>query len=138
MRDHVLIVDDNRDLADSLAEAVTRFGYRAKAVYSGEDAVLETASFLPDIVLMDLNMPQLDGCETVARIRQKRPAAEIILVAITGLCGAEHRQRAYDAGFDRLRRCAPVIVLGCDHGHLQNELAVFSVAGSSIERPVAS
>ena len=100
MRDHVLIVDDNHDLADSLAEAVTRFGYRAKAVYSGEDAVRETTSFLPDMVLMDLNMPQLDGCETIARIRQKRPAVEIIMVAITGLTGAEHRERAYDAGFD--------------------------------------
>jgi CheY-like chemotaxis protein len=100
MRDHVLVVDDNHDLADSLVEAITRFGYPAKAVYSGEDAVRETATFLPDMVLVDLSMPELDGCETIARMRQKRPAAEIIMVAITGLSGDEHRQRAYDSGFD--------------------------------------
>ena len=100
MRDHVLVVDDNQELADSLVDAIARFGYPAKAVYSGEDAVRETGSFLPDMVLVDLSMPELDGCETIARMRQKRPAAEIIMVAITGLCGAEHRQRAYDAGFD--------------------------------------
>ena len=57
MRDHVLVVDDNHDLADSLVEAITRFGYPAKAVYSGEDAVRETATFLPDMVLVDLSMP---------------------------------------------------------------------------------
>jgi CheY-like chemotaxis protein len=100
MRDHVLVVDDNQDLAESLVDAIRRFGYPAKAVYSGEDAVRETASFLPDMVLVDLSMPQLDGCETIARIRQKRPAAEIIMVAITGLTGDEHRQHAYEAGFD--------------------------------------
>jgi CheY-like chemotaxis protein len=100
MRDHVLVVDDNQDVADSLVEAITRYGYPAKAVYSGEDAVRETASFLPDMVLVDLSMPELDGCETIARMRQKRPAAEIIMVAVTGLTGDEHRQRAYDAGFD--------------------------------------
>jgi CheY-like chemotaxis protein len=100
MRDHVLVVDDNQDLADSLVEAITRFGYPAKAVYSGEDAVRETATFLPDMVLVDLSMPELDGCETIARMRQKRPAAEIIMVAVTGQTGDEHRQRAYDAGFD--------------------------------------
>ena len=100
MRDHVLVVDDDQELADSLVDAITRYGYPAKAVYSGEDAVRETASFLPDMVLVDLSMPELDGCETIARMRQKRPAAEIIMVAVTGLCGAEHRQRAYDAGFD--------------------------------------
>lgn len=100
MRDRVLVVDDNQDLADSLVDAITRFGYQAKAAYSGENAVRETATFLPDMVLVDLSMPELDGCETIARMRQKRPAAEIIMVAITGLSGAEHRQRAYDAGFD--------------------------------------
>jgi two-component system CheB/CheR fusion protein len=100
MRDRVLVVDDNQDFAQSLVDAITRYGYPAKAVYSGEEAIRETASFLPDMVLVDLSMPELDGCETIARMRQKRPAAEIIMVAVTGLAGAEHRQRAYDAGFD--------------------------------------
>lgn len=100
MNDRVLIVDDNRDAADALARLVESFGYDTKAVYNGEDAIRETAKFLPDMALIDLEMPGLNGYQTVARMRQRRPAAEIIVVAVTGFTGAEHKQRAYDAGFD--------------------------------------
>jgi CheY-like chemotaxis protein len=100
MRDHVLVVDDNCDVADTIAGAIEGMGYRAKAVYGGEDAVRETGTFLPDMVLVDLSMPGLDGYETIARMRQKRPAAEIIMVAVTGLTSEEHRRRAYESGFD--------------------------------------
>ena len=100
MRDHVLVVDDHQDVADTLANVIEEFGYRAKAVYSGEEAVRETGTFLPDMVLVDLSMPGLDGYETIARMRQKRPAAEIIIVAVTGLTSEEHRRRAYESGFD--------------------------------------
>ena len=100
MKDHVLIVDDNRDLADVMADAIQAFGYSAKAVYNGEDALRENARFLPDMVLVDLDMPGLDGYETIERMRQKRPAAEIIMVAVTGLTSDEHQRRAYEAGFD--------------------------------------
>jgi CheY-like chemotaxis protein len=51
-------------------------------------------------VLVDLAMPGLDGYETVARIRQKRPAAEIVMVAITAFDSPEHKRRAYEAGCD--------------------------------------
>src|SRR5688572_16380076 len=100
MSDHVLIVDDNRDAADTIAGLVHSCGYVAKAVYSGEEAIRETARFLPDMVLVDLAMPGLDGFETVARIRQKRPAAEIVMVAVTAFDSPEHKRRAYEAGFD--------------------------------------
>jgi CheY-like chemotaxis protein len=100
MSDHVLVVDDNADVADTLAGAIEELGYTAKAVYSGEEAVAETGRFLPDMVLVDLSMPGLDGYETIRRMRQKRPAAEIIMVAVTGLTSDEHRRRAYEEGFD--------------------------------------
>lgn len=100
MKDHVLIVDDNRDLADVMADAIQAFGYSAKAVYNGEDALRENATFLPDMVLVDLDMPGLNGYETIERMRQKRPATEIIMVAVTGLTSDEHQRRAYEAGFD--------------------------------------
>jgi DNA-binding response OmpR family regulator len=100
MRDHVLIVDDDRDAADTIVGLVERCGFEAKAVYRGEDAVRETAKFLPDMVLIDLSMPGLDGYETIARIREKRPAAEIVIVAITAFSSDEHKRRAYEAGFD--------------------------------------
>jgi CheY-like chemotaxis protein len=100
MSDHVLIVDDNHDAADTIAGLVQSCGYVAKAVYSGEEAIRETARFLPDMVLVDLAMPGLDGYETVARIRQKRPAAELVMVAVTAFDSPEHKRRAYEAGFD--------------------------------------
>ena len=100
MKDHVLIVDDNHDLADVMADAIRRFGYSAKAVYNGEDALRENTTFLPDMVLVDIDMPGLNGYETIERMRQKRPAAEIIIVAVTGLTSDEHQCRAYEAGFD--------------------------------------
>ena len=100
MKDHVLIVDDNRDLADVMADAIRGFGYSAKAVYNGEDALRENATFLPDMVLVDIDMPGLNGYETIERMRQKRPAAEIIMVAVTGLTSDEYQLRAYEAGFD--------------------------------------
>ena len=100
MSDHVLIVDDNRDAADTIAGLVDSFGYVSKAVYSGEQAIRETTRFLPDMVLMDLSMPGQDGYETITQIRQKRPAAEIVMVAVTAFDSPEHKRRAYDAGFD--------------------------------------
>lgn len=100
MRDHVLVVDDNRDAANTMAGAIESLGYVSKAVYSGEDGVREISSFLPDMVLLDIGMPGIDGYETVRRMRQRRPAAEIIVVAVTGLPDEEHKRRAYDSGFD--------------------------------------
>ena len=100
MTDHVLVVDDNRDVANTMAGVIEGLGYVSKAVYSGEDGIREVSSFLPDMVLVDIGMPGIDGYETVTRMRQKRPAAEIIVVAVTGLPHDEHKQRAYDSGFD--------------------------------------
>jgi DNA-binding response OmpR family regulator len=100
MSDHVLVVDDNRDAADTIASLVETCGYKAKAVYSGEEAVCETGTFLPDMVLLDLAMPGLDGFETVANIRRKRPAVEVVVIAVTAFDSEEHKRRAYDGGFD--------------------------------------
>ena len=100
MSDHVLVVDDNRDAADTIAGLVESCGCTVKAVYSGDEAIRETATFLPDMVLLDLAMPGLDGFETVASIRRKRPAVEIVVVAVTAFDSDEHKRRAYESGFD--------------------------------------
>jgi DNA-binding response OmpR family regulator len=100
MRDRVLVVDDNRDAADTLARAITEFGYEAKAVYDGNQALAEAVTFLPDMALIDIAMPGLDGYETVSRLRQQRISTYIIMVAVTGWTGEQYRRRAYDCGFD--------------------------------------
>jgi CheY-like chemotaxis protein len=97
---HILVVDDNRDAADALAMLISTFGYEAKAVYDGKQAIEQAALFAPDMALIDLGMPGLDGFETVSRIRQQRGNVHMILVAVTGRTGEEDKRRAYECGFD--------------------------------------
>lgn len=100
MRERVLVVDDERDAADSLVRLIQVLGYEAKAAYDGEEALREVASFLPDMALIDIGMPGLNGFETVSRIRQQRGNVTMILVAVTGWTREEDQRKAYDAGFD--------------------------------------
>jgi CheY-like chemotaxis protein len=100
MSERILVVDDERDAADSLARLIGSFGYEAKAVYDGEQAIEQAAEFLPDMALIDIGMPDLNGYETVTRIRQQRGSQHVILVAVTGWTREEDKRRAYDCGFD--------------------------------------
>jgi CheY-like chemotaxis protein len=100
MQERVLVVDDDRDSADSLAKLISSLGYEAKAVYDGQEALLLTAEFQPDMALIDIGMPGLDGFETVSRIRQQRGTVHVVLVAVTGWSRDEDKRRAYDCGYD--------------------------------------
>jgi CheY-like chemotaxis protein len=100
MDEHILVVDDNRDAADGLARLIAGFGYPVQAVYDGEQAVAVAATFAPDMALIDIGMPGLDGFETVKQIRKQRAAAQVILVAVTGRSDDEDKRRAYECGFD--------------------------------------
>src|SRR5207244_7344508 len=92
--------DDDRDSADSLAKLIASLGYESKAVYRGDQALEEAAAFQPDMALIDLGMPGIDGFETVSRIRQQQGSVHVILVAVTGWSRDEDKRRAYDCGFD--------------------------------------
>jgi CheY-like chemotaxis protein len=100
MEHRILVVDDIRDSADSLARLIRNLGYDSQALYSGQEAIAETAAFAPDMVLLDVGMPGLDGYETVKAIRQQRGAVHVIIVAVTGKTTDEDKQQAYAAGFD--------------------------------------
>jgi CheY-like chemotaxis protein len=100
MKERILVVDDQREIADSLVRLLETLGYEAKAIYSGRHAVQEVASFLPDMMFIDLGMPDIDGYTTVAKIRANPECASSILVALTGCTTAEDRHKAYAAGFD--------------------------------------
>ena len=66
----VLIADDNRDLADLLVHLIKAMGYDAIAVYDGQEAVWWCNAFRPRLVILDINMPKLDGCKAASQIRQ--------------------------------------------------------------------
>ena len=96
----VLVVDDNDDAAQTLAQLVTTLGGEARVTNDGVAALSSLADFEPDIVLLDIGMPGMDGYETCRRLRQSPDGGHLVVVAITGWGQEDDRQRAADAGFD--------------------------------------
>jgi len=96
----VLIVDDDQDCADSIAELMQCLGAETRAVYGGAAALDVLAEFRPKVVLLDIGMPGMDGFETARRMRERPEGREAILVALTGWGRAGDRQRGREAGFD--------------------------------------
>jgi CheY-like chemotaxis protein len=94
----VLVVDDNRDAADSLAMLLQFEGPRTLCVYSGEEALQELPRFDPQLVLLDIGLPGLDGYEVARRMKATAPALRVI--ALSGYGQLEDRQRSAAAGFD--------------------------------------
>jgi len=95
----VLVIDDNRDAADTTAMFVAGKGGIAEVAYDGESGLAALTNFKPDVVLLDIGMPTLDGYEVCRRIRQTM-GASIGVIAITGWGQQQDKQRATRAGFD--------------------------------------
>jgi two-component system, chemotaxis family, CheB/CheR fusion protein len=95
----VLVVDDNRDAAESLAMVLTLRGYDAVVCHDGHTAVEVALSAQPDIVLLDLGLPGLDGFEVCRQLREQG-LEKAHIVAITGYGQDEDRRRSREAGFD--------------------------------------
>ena len=94
----VLIVDDNADAADSLCALLQMSGHEAKTVYRGADALREMISFHPDVVLLDIGLPDLDGYEIARRARASLGERCPSLVALSGWGREEDREQAFEAG----------------------------------------
>jgi len=99
-RRRILVADDNQDSADSLVSMLALMGHEAVAVYTGADAVEKASSYRPDVVLLDIGMPTLDGLEAARRIRGQPWSNGAVLVALTGWGQEEDRLQAKKAGFD--------------------------------------
>jgi signal transduction histidine kinase len=96
----MLVVDDNRDAADSLAMLLRLMGADVHVAYGGEDALQGASSHHPAVMFVDIGMPDLDGYEVARRIRNDPAFASSILVALTGWGQEEDRRRSSAAGFD--------------------------------------
>ena len=99
-RRRILVVDDNRDAADSLGMLLRMMGNEVHTAYDGLEAVGAAAAFQPDVVLLDLGLPKLDGYEAARRIREQDGGTDMVLVAVTGWGQEEDRRRSKEAGFD--------------------------------------
>ena len=96
----VLVVDDDRDGADSLGMVVEELGNQVHVTYGGAQALDVATAFRPDLMLIDLAMPHMDGCALVGRFRQNPAFAQSRIVAITGHADEDHKSSAMKAGFD--------------------------------------
>jgi CheY-like chemotaxis protein len=95
----VLIVDDNVDAADSLAKLLLSMGQHVRVVYRGRDAIPAYAAFAPDVVLMDINMPDMDGFQTIAQLRAAAHGDRALICTLSGH-GQSYATRAFAAGAD--------------------------------------
>ncbi len=100
-RGRVLVVDDNRDGAESLCELIRLWGYECRAAHDGLAALQTARDFRPDAVVLDIGMPGLDGYEVAHHLRQEPSLAGAHLIALTGYGREEDRDRSIEAGFDR-------------------------------------
>jgi CheY-like chemotaxis protein len=95
----VLIADDNEDAADMLAMILGSKGYEVRVAHDGLEAVSSAVSFLPDVALLDIGMPELDGHQVAAQIR-RLAGASVMLVAVTGWSEPGVASTKEYAGFD--------------------------------------
>jgi PAS domain S-box-containing protein len=96
----ILIVDDNRDAAASLAVLLKITGNETQTVHDGLEAVAAAATFRPDVVMLDIGLPKLNGYDACRRIREQPWGKNMVLIALTGWGLDEDRRQSKDAGFD--------------------------------------
>jgi CheY-like chemotaxis protein len=95
----VLVVDDNRDAADTLAVLVKRWGHVPRVAYDGAVALIMAIDETPDVLFVDIGMPEMDGFELARQLRRQIRFADTLLVAVTGWADQEHR-RLWQEAFD--------------------------------------
>ena len=96
----ILVVDDNKDSADSLGDLLKILGNDVRTAHDGLEAVEAAEAFRPELVLLDIGLPKLNGYEVARRIRQQSWGRGVILVALTGWGQDEDRHRSQEAGFN--------------------------------------
>ena len=119
----VLVVDDNADAARGLARLLAASGHEARIAHDGPRPSRPPATFRPDVVLLDIGLPGMDGYEVAARLRGEGWASDAVIIAITGYGQDDDRRRSREAGFDHH------LVKPVDHDAL---LALLSTPGGVV------
>jgi CheY-like chemotaxis protein len=95
----VHLVDDNQDAADSLARWMSLSGYETYVSYTGEEALEAAPIFQPDVMLVDIMLPGMDGYQLAGCLRDRDDFRQVVFIAVTGLSEQEHRCRSQDGKF---------------------------------------
>ncbi len=96
----VLVVDDSADTVETMAKLLRLSGHHVRTSFDGEDAVIAAAEFHPDVVLLDLGLPRIDGYEACRRIRRGTLGEPPVIIAVTGWGQEADRRRSREVGFD--------------------------------------
>ena len=96
----MLVVDDDTDAADSLRMLLRVFGHQVRVARDGPTAFRLACEDVPELMIVDVGLPGMDGCELARRARRTPELRGVVLVALTGYGRDEDRQRTLGAGFD--------------------------------------
>jgi CheY-like chemotaxis protein len=96
----ILVVDDNLDAAKSLAMLLKFQGHNVQSSYDGPSALKAADAFRPEVVLLDLGMPRMDGYQVARQMRERPWGTGVLIVALTGYGQNQDRQRTAEAGFN--------------------------------------
>jgi two-component system, cell cycle response regulator DivK len=109
----VLVVDDFQDNREMFAEFLVISGYRVAQAVNGREALDRAFELIPDAILMDLSLPELDGWEATRRLKRDPRTRHIPVVALTGHVLADHAREARDAGCDGFlaKPCLPEVLV---------------------------
>jgi CheY-like chemotaxis protein len=120
----VLIVDDHRANTDTMSMLVARWGHDVRRAYDGVTGLALAAAFRPDVLLLDMLMPDVSGFEVTRQVRRQDRLRPCFIIAITGRTDAPHRQECYEAGVDLflMKPVAPAhmqTLLGLESAHVR-------------------
>jgi CheY-like chemotaxis protein len=96
----ILVADDNAAAADTLAELLSLFGNEVQVVHDGQAALKTFSAWRPDVILLDIDMPGMDGYEVARRVREQTASGKVMLIALTGWGQEKDRKLAREAGFN--------------------------------------
>lgn len=98
MADHILVVDDHRGFAQATGKFLECKGYRATIAYDGMEALAQVDREVPDLIILDIMMPALDGWATLEQLQSKSHTAATPVLMLTALTGQEHTVQSFQAG----------------------------------------
>jgi CheY-like chemotaxis protein len=109
----VLVVDDFQDNREMFAEFLSLSGFRVAEASTGREAIDRGFELLPDVILMDLSLPELDGWEATRQLKNDPRTRHIPIVALTGHALADHSREAREAGCDAFltKPCLPEVLV---------------------------
>jgi PAS domain S-box-containing protein len=96
----ILIIDDNMDLARGLERLLEHRGHEVRTAHDGPEGIEAAISFVPDVLLLDIGLPNLDGYEVARRLRHEEDLGRSLIIAMSGYAQDEDRRRSYEAGID--------------------------------------